>query len=150
MQCMYTGYFTYQTYQHRNFITRMLYHCMEFLSLSLFSSYLADIYLYSILFSVLLLSLVSPETRISFSSFALSLRRSSNPTLLLQFFVMVSSTQSGSELSTGHFSRTRPDPTRRNVDPTRPAIADKKSDPTRPAVQPFPNMYSFQLNNCIY
>ena len=36
-----------------------------------------------------------------------------------------------SELSTGHFSGTRPDPTRQNVDPTRPAIADKKSDPTR-------------------
>ena len=31
------------------------------------------------------------------------------------------------ELSTGHFSWTRPDPTRRNVDPTRP-------DPTRPAI----------------
>ena len=38
------------------------------------------------------------------------------------------------ELSTGrdHFSWTRPDPTRRNVDPTRPAINDKKSDPIRP------------------
>ena len=40
------------------------------------------------------------------------------------------------ELSTGHFSWTRLDPTRRNVDPTRLAIADKKSDPTRPPPSP--------------
>ena len=55
------------------------------------------------------------------------------------------------ELSTGHFSWTRPDPTRRSVDPTRPAIADKKSDPTKslvqPAARPFPLMYILQLNN---
>ena len=44
-----------------------------------------------------------------------------------------------SELSTGHFSWTRPDPTQRNVDPTRPAIADKKSDPTRPDPRPNPS-----------
>ena len=46
------------------------------------------------------------------------------------------------ELSTGQFSWTRPDPTRRNVDPTRPAIADKKSAPTRTATQPFSYTYS--------
>ena len=55
-----------------------------------------------------------------------------------------------SELSTGHFSWTRPDPPKRWPDPTRPAISDKKSDPTRPAARPFPNMYSLQLNNYIY
>ena len=42
-----------------------------------------------------------------------------------------------SELSTGHFSWTRPDPTRRNVDPTRPdpRLPTKsltRPDPTRP------------------
>ena len=48
----------------------------------------------------------------------------------------------------GHFSWTRPDPTRRNVDPTRPAIADKKSDPTRPDPRPdpSPHMNILQLN----
>ena len=47
--------------------------------------------------------------------------------------------RTGAELSTGHFSWTRPNPTRRNVDPTRPAIADKKSDPTR---SPTPPLYA--------
>jgi len=65
--------------------------------------------------------------------------------------LLVNNDQSSTELSTGHFSWTRPDPTRRNVDPTRPAISDKKSDPARPAARPFPNMYySLQLNNYIY
>ena len=40
------------------------------------------------------------------------------------------------ELSTGHFSWTRPDPTRWNVDPTRPVIAEKSL--TRPAARPSP------------
>ena len=51
------------------------------------------------------------------------------------------------ELSTGHFSWTRPDPTRRNVDPTRPAIGDKKSDPTRLAARLFIHMYILWFNN---
>ena len=38
------------------------------------------------------------------------------------------------ELSTGHFSWTRPDPTRRNVDPSRPGDTWTRPDPTRPAI----------------
>ena len=50
------------------------------------------------------------------------------------------------ELSTGHFSWTRSDPTRRNVDPTRPAIADKSL--TRPDPRPDPSpICAFILNN---
>ena len=50
-----------------------------------------------------------------------------------------------SELSTGHFSRTRPDPTRRNVDLTRPdpRLPTKsltRPDPTRSAARPFPHV----------
>ena len=37
-----------------------------------------------------------------------------------------------SELSTGHFSWTRPDPTRRNVDPTRDCRQKVWPDPTHP------------------
>ena len=63
---------------------------------------------------------------------------------------MVSGRSDGSKLSTGHFSWTRPDPTRRNVDPTRDCRQKVWPDPTRPAARPFPNMYSLQLNNYIY
>ena len=44
------------------------------------------------------------------------------------------------------FLWTRPDPTRRNVDPTRPAIADKKSDPTRPDPRPDPSPICIVFN----
>ena len=40
------------------------------------------------------------------------------------------------ELSTGHFSWTKPGETL-----IRPAIADKNSDPTQPRARPFPHMY---------
>ena len=56
-----------------------------------------------------------------------------------------------SELSTGHFSWTRPDPTRPGEKLTRPAIADKKFDPTRPDPTHGPTlplyMYNLQFNN---
>ena len=60
--------------------------------------------------------------------------------LLNKLFKYADDTYLIAELSTGHFSWTRPDPTRRNVDPTRPALADKKSDPTRPDPRPDPSL----------
>ena len=74
-----------------------------------------------------------------------------NITLLLNSGNVMSVT----ELSTGHFSWTRPDPTRpaemfTRPDPTRDCRQKVWPDPTQPAARPFPNKYSLQLKNYIY
>ena len=94
----------------------------------------------------------SDPLRQSFLSWVLQVRDSRNPILLfactnlplLHRYVQCRSL-CNAELSTGHFSLTRPDPVKRWPDSTRPAIAGQKSDPIwsdpRPDLSPIREVF---------